>query len=127
MAIGLDRLVGACLLAAAVGAVLFAAPLPTWCAFAGLVVVGAGLAPVYPCLMTRTPQRLGPALSAHSIGFQVGAAMISATAIPAGLGLLAGSVERNPRCRPRWRSWPRRLWLLHEAARAAPTSGAVKR
>jgi len=88
--VGIDRLLRACLLAAAAGAGLFAAPLPTWCAFAGLVVAGVGLAPVFPCLMTRTPQRLGPGLSAHAIGFQVGAAMIGAAAIPAALGLLAG-------------------------------------
>ncbi len=90
--IGIDRLLRWCLLAAVAGAALFAAPLPAWAAFAGLVVAGVGLAPVFPCLMTRTPQRLGPALSAHAIGFQVGAAMIGAAAIPAALGLVAGNV-----------------------------------
>ena len=112
--VGLDRLVRACLLAAAVGAGLFAAPLPAWCAFAGLVVAGAGLAPVYPCLMTRTPQRLGPGLSAHAIGFQVGAAMIGAAAIPAGLGLLAGGVGLSavPIAAAALAAG---LWLLHEA------------
>jgi fucose permease len=90
--IGIDRLLRWCLLAGAAGAALFAAPLLEWAAFAGLVVAGVGLAPIYPCLMTRTPQRLGPGLSTHSIGFQVGAAMIGAAAIPAALGLLAGGV-----------------------------------
>ncbi|MFO0804100.1 MAG: MFS transporter [Gemmataceae bacterium] len=87
--IGLDRLLRLCLLAAVGGAVLFALPLPPVASFAGLVLVGIGFAPVYPCLMTRTPQRLGTALSAHAIGFQVGAAMIGAAAIPGLLGLLA--------------------------------------
>ena len=91
--VGIDRLLRWCLLGAAAGAALFAAPLPEWAAFAGLVAAGVGLAPVFPCLMARTPQRLGPALSAHAIGFQVGAAMIGAAAIPAALGLLAGAVE----------------------------------
>ncbi|QDU23287.1 MFS transporter [Urbifossiella limnaea] len=90
--VGIDRLLRVCMFATLAGAMLFAAPLPEWAAFAGLVVAGVGLAPVYPCLMTRTPQRLGPGLSAHSIGFQVGAAMIGAAAVPAGLGLLAGDV-----------------------------------
>lgn len=59
-------------------------------AFAGLALAGVGLAPVFPCLMTRTPQRLGASASAHAIGFQVGAAMLGAAAVPAVLGLIAG-------------------------------------
>lgn len=88
--VGIDRLLRYCLLAATVGALLFAAPLPAWAAFAGLALTGVGLAPVFPCLMTRTPQRLGTALSAHAVGFQVGAAMIGAAVVPGGLGLIAG-------------------------------------
>jgi fucose permease len=88
--IGLDRLLRGGLFAAAAGAVVVAAPLPAWATFAGLVVTGLGLAPVYPCLMTRTPQRFGPAVAAHAVGLQVGAAMIGAAAVPAALGLLAG-------------------------------------
>ena len=89
--VGIDRLLRCCLLCAVAGAVLFTVPLPAWAAFAGLVLVGFGLAPVFPCLMTRTPQRLGRELSAHAVGFQVGAAMIGAAAVPAALGLLAGA------------------------------------
>jgi hypothetical protein len=40
-------------------------------------------------MMTRTPQRLGNALSAHAIGFQVSAAMLGAIALPSLSGLLA--------------------------------------
>jgi fucose permease len=74
------------------GAALFALPLNIEAALAGLILAGIGLAPVFPCLMSRTPQRLGTGLSAHAVGFQVGAAMIGAAAIPAMLGLIA---ERN--------------------------------
>jgi MFS family permease len=55
----------------------------------GLIVTGVALAPIYPCMMTRTPDRLGPSLAAHAIGFQVSAAMIGAALLPAGSGLLA--------------------------------------
>src|SRR6266545_2510489 len=55
--IGIDRLLRCSLLAAVAGAVLFALPLPAEVAFAGVVLAGFGLAPVFPCLMTRTPQR----------------------------------------------------------------------
>ena len=87
---GIDRLLRYCLVAAACGALLFAARLPVGAALVGLSLAGLGLAPVYPCLMSRTPQRLGAELSAHAIGFQVGAAMIGAAAIPGILGVLAG-------------------------------------
>ncbi len=89
--IGIDRLLRCSLLAALAGAVLFALPLPIEAAFAALVLVGFGFAPVFPCLMTRTPQRLGAALSAHAVGFQVGAAMIGAAVVPGALGLVAGA------------------------------------
>ncbi|MBN9523583.1 MFS transporter [bacterium] len=90
--IGIDRLLRSCLLAAVAGAVVFALPLPAPVSVAGVVLIGVGLAPVYPCLMTRTPQRLGAALSAHAVGFQVGAAMMGAAAVPGVLGLFAEGV-----------------------------------
>lgn len=89
--VGIDGLLRGCLLAAIGGAVLLALPGPTESAYAGLVVIGLALAPIYPCLMTRTPQRLGSALAAHAVGFQVGAAMLGAAAVPGGVGLIVGS------------------------------------
>ena len=88
--VGIDRLLRYCLLGAGSGALLFAARLPVEAAFLGLALAGFGLAPVFPCLMSRTPQRLGTELSAHAIGFQVGAAMIGAAAVPGILGVMAG-------------------------------------
>jgi fucose permease len=88
--IGIDRLLRYCLLAAGTGALLFAARLPVEADFLGLSLVGFGLAPVFPCLMSRTPRRLGTGVSAHAIGFQVGAAMIGAAAVPGILGIMAG-------------------------------------
>jgi fucose permease len=93
--------------------VLFAFPLPFAASLAGLILAGIGLAPVFPCLMTRTPERLGTALSAHAVGFQVGAAMIGAAAIPALLGLVAGrrGLEAVPIGAVVLAGI---LWLLHE-------------
>lgn len=87
--VGIDWLLRWCLVAATLGTLLFALPWGMPVQMLGLALVGLGLAPVFPCLMTRTPQRLGSALSAHAIGFQVGAAMIGAAAIPGLLGLIA--------------------------------------
>ena len=69
---------------------MFAARLPVEATFLGLALAGFGLAPVFPCLMSRTPRRLGSELSAHAIGFQVGAAMIGAAVVPGVLGVVAG-------------------------------------
>jgi len=87
--IGIDRLLRFSLTGAALGAVVFALPLGVGGAYFGLALGGFGLAPVFPCLMTRTPQRLGTQLSAHAVGFQVGAAMIGAAAVPGAIGLIA--------------------------------------
>lgn len=87
--VGIDRLLRYCLLGAGTGAFLFALRLPVEATFLALSLIGFGLAPVFPCLMTRTPQRLGTGLSAHAIGFQVGAAMIGAAAVPGTLGIMA--------------------------------------
>ncbi len=119
--IGIDRLLRYCLLAAVAGTVLFAAPLPAEVAFLGLILAGLGLAPVFPCLMTRTPQRLGPSLSSHAVGFQVGAAMIGAAAIPAALGLIAGNtLEAVPVGTAVLAGV---LWLLHEGLVRRPDFG----
>lgn len=88
--VGIDRLLRCCLAGAGGGALLFAARLSIEADFVGLTLAGLGLAPVFPCLMSRTPQRLGTALSPHAIGFQVGAAMIGAAAVPGMLGVMAG-------------------------------------
>lgn len=57
----------------------------------GLLVIGLGLAPVFPCLMARTPERLGKEFAAHAVGFQVSGSMIGAALVPTAAGLL---VER---------------------------------
>ena len=54
------------------------APVPSW--VANGFPKGAILLANSKELPTRTPQRLGAALSSHAVGFQVGAAMIGAAA-----------------------------------------------
>ena len=88
--VGIDPLIRICILTAIAGAVLFAIPLPVPAALFSLMLIGLGLAPIFPCLMSRTPKRLGSDIATHAVGFQVGAAMIGAAAIPGGLGVLAG-------------------------------------
>lgn len=96
--VGVDRLVRVSLLLAVAGATLIATRPPVGFTFAGMSLIGLGLAPVFPCLMSRSPQRLGPDVSSHAIGFQVGSAMIGAAAVPGSLGVMThlGGLEAVP-------------------------------
>lgn len=87
--LGIDLLLRLSMLAAVIGTGWFAANLPF--SAPALALTGLGLASIYPCLMTRTPQRLGKARAAHAIGFQVSAAMVGAAALPSACGWLAQS------------------------------------
>lgn len=67
----------------------------------GLPITGLGLAPIFPTLVTLTPQRIGRDRSTYSIGYQLAAATIGASAVPwliglvgerAGFQALAGSI-----------------------------------
>ncbi|MDQ6691621.1 MAG: MFS transporter, partial [Candidatus Dormibacteraeota bacterium] len=62
-------------------------PIP-WIGLAALPLLGLGLAPIFPGLMTLTPERVGPAQAASAIGYQAAVAGLGATVIPASVGLL---------------------------------------
>lgn len=87
--IEIDTLLRLCTFSGVLGTALVALPFAGPLSVAGLAMVGLALAPIYPCMMTRTPQRLGRALSAHAIGFQVSAAMLGAAALPSLAGFFA--------------------------------------
>jgi fucose permease len=87
--IGVDRLLRWSTITAFVGTGLFAWNLSPTISGISLAIVGFGLAPIYPCMMTRTPQRLGKAMAAHAIGLQVSTAMLGVAALPSLCGLLA--------------------------------------
>jgi fucose permease len=91
--IGVDRLLRGATLAAVGGTLLFAFSPWLILSIAGLAILGLGLAPIFPCLMSRTPARLGTDFAAHAIGFQVSAATIGGAAIPALAGQLAQRVS----------------------------------
>ncbi|MFO1497998.1 MAG: hypothetical protein U1G07_06325 [Verrucomicrobiota bacterium] len=87
--IRLDSLIRISIVAAMAGTALFAwNPTPLMSPL-GLGLAGLGLAVIFPCLMTRTPQRLGKGIAAHAIGFQVSAAMLGAAALPSLCAIVA--------------------------------------
>lgn len=94
--IGLDRLLRLTMLTALVGTLTYAFGSTVdvgeiQLSNIGLIVIGLGLAPVFPCLMARTPERLGHDFAAHAVGFQVSGSMIGAALVPTAAGLI---VER---------------------------------
>jgi fucose permease len=58
---------------------------------AGLLLLGASLAPMFPTLMARTPARVGEDVAHHAVGFQVSAATLGSTSMPALGGVLVSS------------------------------------
>lgn len=87
--VGPVRMLRLCLLSAVGGALLFALA-PSHAGAFGVVFMGIGLAPVYPTLMSHTPERMGPRFAPPTVGIQVAAASLSIATIPALAGILAG-------------------------------------
>jgi fucose permease len=111
--IGVDRLLRGVTLTAMLGAALFVGGSPLPVSLAGLFLLGLSLAPIFPCLMARTPDRLGAALAAHAVGFQVSAATVGSASMSALAGMLAVrlGLESIPQLAL---GLAVALWLLHE-------------
>jgi len=80
------------------GAALFFVPffvdLPLL-SLAGLILLGLGLSPVFPCLMHETPRRFNSSATPVVIGRQVGASYLGGALLPAAVGyaMSHGSLE----------------------------------
>ena len=75
----IGSLLGAVLLGLRGGAIL---------SLSGLALLGFALAPIFPCLMKQTPERVSKRLATYAVGFQVSAAMLGAMVVPGLTGLL---------------------------------------
>lgn len=64
-------------------------PFSPWVSFVGLAIMGFGLAPLFPLLISATPARLGRRRAAHVIGYQVGAASLGIAILPWLAGYMA--------------------------------------
>ena len=69
------------------GALLLLLPLPAVFSLIGLILLGLGCAPVFPCMIHETPARFGAENAASIIGFQMAFAY-SSTFLPPLLGVL---------------------------------------
>lgn len=59
---------------------------------AGLVIIGLGCAPIYPCIIHATPANFGPENSAAIIGIQMASAYVGNLTMPPLFGLLANNI-----------------------------------
>lgn len=74
------------------GAVLFALPVKALI-LSGIIFIGLGCAPVFPCMVHETPRRFGNSQSGIITGYQVGMSYLSGVVIIPLIGLLAGQVS----------------------------------
>ncbi len=78
----------ATLLAPLAALLIAKAPVPVLSA-AGAVLLGFALAPIFPLLISATPDRVGQRFAAQSIGFQISSATIGVAVLPGIAGVLA--------------------------------------
>ena len=76
-----------------IGAIFLLAPLPTYFSLIGLILVGLGCAPIYPCMLHETPTRFGTSASQSIMGIQMAFAYIGSTFMPPILGFIASKTS----------------------------------
>lgn len=76
---------------ALIGAALLFLPLPLYFSLAGFILVGLGLAPIFPCMLHETPARFGKKHSQTIMGYQMAVAYTGSTFVPPLLGVMASN------------------------------------
>lgn len=74
------------------GLLIMTLPLPKSFALAGLIVVGLGCAPVYPCIIHSTPVHFGTDRSQALIGVQMASAYIGTCLMPPLFGIISSAL-----------------------------------
>jgi fucose permease len=79
------------LMIAAAGCVLLSLRTGEWLALPGLLLLGLGFAPIYPCMMHETPARFDDETYHRVVGLSVGAACVGGSVLPGLVGVLMSS------------------------------------
>ena len=79
----------------ALGAVAMVLPLGEVGAIAGLLLVGLGCAPIYPCVIHSTPDHFGAENSQAIIGVQMASAYLGSLIAPPVFGLIANHISAS--------------------------------
>ena len=74
------------------GILIMLLPLGKYGAIAGLLLIGLGCAPVYPCIIHSTPEHFGPENSQALIGVQMASAYMGTLVMPPLFGLIANHI-----------------------------------
>lgn len=85
----LPRLLRGSMIGIALGAALLWLDLTELLSFFGLALIGFCCAPIFPALVSTTPQRVGAAHTAHVVGYQMTVAMLGLSFWPSFIGVLA--------------------------------------
>ena len=75
-----------------IGIVVMLLPFGQWSAMIGLVLMGLGSAPIYPCVIHSTPDHFGEENSQALIGVQMASAYVGICCMPPLFGILANHV-----------------------------------
>ena len=76
-----------------VGAAAFLLPLGEYAALGGLILIGLGCAPIYPCIIHGTPEHFGADKSQAIIGVQMASAYAGNCLMPPLFGLIATHIH----------------------------------
>ena len=76
-----------------VGLILIMLPLDKWFALSGLLVVGLGCAPIFPCIIHSTPAHFGEENSQAIVGLQMASAYMGSALMPPLFGLIGDYVH----------------------------------
>lgn len=74
------------------GVVVLLLPFGKWAAMFGLVLMGLGSAPIYPCIIHSTPTHFGEENSQALIGVQMASAYVGICVMPPLFGILANHI-----------------------------------
>lgn len=75
------------------GIMMMVLPLGEFAAMAGLLLIGLGCAPIYPCIIHSTPDHFGAENSQALIGVQMASAYIGTLSMPPLFGLIANHIS----------------------------------
>lgn len=77
------------------GVALMVLPLGNFEALAGLLLIGLGCAPIYPCIIHSTPEHFGAENSQAIIGVQMASAYLGTLFVPPLFGLIANHISAS--------------------------------
>lgn len=76
-----------------VGIIIMFIPLGSYTALVGLILIGLGCAPIYPCIIHSTPERFGEDKSQAVIGVQMAFAYMGTLCMPPLFGVIANAIN----------------------------------